>query len=167
MRILANEIDSVEILGTMDGHEIKMIRTKGGLHLAIGVDGKGNESVMGAASHPAILCYNIEKANPSFHPSMMKSEKLIQDKADKHSHFLSDDLRKSGHDIYSVQNGPNIDFYITMQDIKVATAHATVMGDSLIIKSANIAKEFYESFAGAVGEKSLSIGLKQVQLLVK
>jgi hypothetical protein len=163
MKISANEILSVEVMGTIGGEEVKHIQTIGGLNLAILSSTKG-EKVLGAASHYAILAFNIEKAHPSFHPSMMKSERLNLDHADKHSHFLSDTLRKSGHDIYSVQNGTVVDFYVTKQDLKVGKAHAEISGDTLLIKSSDISKEFHQGFAGAAGEKTLSIGLKKVKV---
>jgi hypothetical protein len=94
---------------------------------------------------------------------IMKSEgdKLT---ADSHSHFLSDDLRKSGHDIYSVQDGAGVDFFITKQNIKIGSAKSVIVGDLLLIKSLDASKEFVSCLSGAVSEKALSAGLKGVRI---
>ena len=165
MKINQNEIASVELMGTLDGHDIKLIKTRGGLNLAIGPDGKGGESVMGAGSHRAIVLYNFEKNHPSFHPAIMKSESQSQTTTDKHSHFLSDDLRKSGHDIYSVEDGNEISFYITKHDLKLGSAVGHKTGDTLKMSSYELKlSPFQNAMAHAVSEKALSCGLKKVKM---
>ena len=164
MKILENDIASVEPFGMMDGKQVNLVRTKGGLNLATMLDAKGADTVLGAASHQAILCYTIEQRFPSFQPMIMKSEGLKLN-AESHSHFLSDDLRKSGHDIYSVQNGNEIEFYVTKQNIRVGMANASIEGDSLHVKALNnFPKDFVHSLSGAVSEKALSSGLKGVKV---
>ncbi len=163
MKILENDIASIEPFGMLDGKPVNLIRTKGGLNLATMMDARGSDTVLGAASHQAILCYTIEQRFPSFQPMIMKSEgdKLT---ADSHSHFLSDDLRKSGHDIYSVQDGAGVDFFITKQNIKIGSAKSVIVGDLLLIKSLDASKEFVSCLSGAVSEKALSAGLKGVRI---
>lgn len=164
MKILENDIESTEPFGMMDGKPVKLVTTKGGLNLAVGNDSKGNESVLGAASHRAILCYTIEQRYPSFQPMIMKSEGLKLN-AESHSHFLSDDLRKSGHDIYSIQNGSNVEFYITKQNIKLGMVKASIEGDKLHVKPlSNFPKDFMHGVSGAISEKALSSGLKGVKV---
>jgi hypothetical protein len=158
MKILENEIASTEPFGMIDGKEVKLVRTKGGLNLAT----MGNE-VLGAASHQAILCYSIEQRYPKFQPMIMKSEGLKL-AAESHSHFLTDDLRKSGHDIFSVQNGDVVDFYITKQSIKIGMAKGSLDSDKLVINSIDAPKEFLPGLSGAVAEKVLSSGLKGMKV---
>ena len=93
----------------------------------------------------------------------MKSEG-INLAAESHSHFLSDDLRKSGHDIYSIQNNSGVNFVVTQHNIKVGSADAVIVGDLLWVKTSNISKEFVPSISGAVSEKALSSGLKGVKV---
>jgi hypothetical protein len=158
MKIQENDIDSIEPFGMMDGKTVNLLRTKGGLNLAT-----MDDQVLGAASHQAILCYTIEQRFPNFQPKLMKSEG-VKLNADSHSHFLSDDLRKSGHDIYSIQDGIGIDFFVTRQDIKIGCAKAVVIGDLLLVKSIDVSKEFVGGLSGAVSEKALSSGLKGVRI---
>ncbi len=158
MKILESEIASTEPFGMIDGKEVKLVRMKGGLNLAT----LGSE-VLGAASHQAILCYSVEQRYPKFQPMIMKSEGLRLT-AESHSHFLTDNLRKSGHDIYSVQSGNLVDFYITKQSIKVGMAKGSVDGDRLVISSIDAPREFLSGLSGAVAEKVLSAGLKGMRV---
>lgn len=156
MKILENDIASTEPFGMLNGKQVNLVKTKGGLNLAT-----MDDQVLGAASHQAILCYTVEQRFPNFQPMIMKSEG-IKLTAEKHSHFLTDDLRKSGHDIYSVQNGTEIDFFVTKQNIRVGTANGSIEGNKLMINSVNASKEFVSSLSGAVSEKTLSVGLRGV-----
>ena len=164
MKIEQDQVASVEPFGVLDGKAVNLTRLKGGLNLATMTDAKGADQVLGAASHQAILCYTIEQRFPNFQPRLMKSEGVTLS-AESHSHFLSDDLRKSGHDIYSIQNGSDVEFYITKQNIKIGTANASIEGDKLYIKPLNnFPKDFVSSLSGAVSEKALSSGLKGVKV---
>lgn len=163
MKILENDIASVEPFGMMDGKQVNLVRTKGGLNLATMLDAKGADTVLGAASHQAILCYTIEQRFPSFQPMIMKSEGLKLN-AENHSHFLSDEIRKSGHDLFSVQNGNNIEFYLTKQSLKVGGVSTEVIGDTLYINRTGPFETPYRQLAGAISEKALSIGIKKVKV---
>lgn len=158
MKILENDIASTEPFGMLDGRQVNLTKTKGGLNLAV-----MDDQVLGAASHQAILCYTIEQRFPSFQPAIMKSESLRLN-ADSHSHFLTDSLRKSGHDVYSVQNGNNIEFFVTKQNIKVGSASGSIEDKHLVIRYLDSPKEFVTPISAAVSEKALSSGLKGVRI---
>jgi hypothetical protein len=167
MKILENDIASIEPFGMLDGKPVNLVRTKGGLNLATMMDAKGQDSVLGAASHQAILCYTVEQRFPTFQPMIMKSEGLKLN-AESHSHFLSDDLRKSGHDIYSVQNGNHIEFYVTKQNIKVGYDNGKIEGDTLILTPPVFPHAtdmgLWNGLSKAVSEKALTSGLKRVRI---
>lgn len=166
MNITENEIESIEEAGTLNGSSVKLIRTKGGFWICTGkLKGKSKEEALSAGSHPAIVKFNLEKQYPDFQPSMMKSEALADGSiVEKHSHFLSEELRKSGHDIYSVQNGSDINFEITKHNIKVSSINSILEDDSLLVKKLNIAKEFVRGMAGAATEKAISCGVKKIKM---
>lgn len=164
MKITPNEIDTVEEAGTLNNTPVKLIRTKGGFWIAVGKPkGKYREEAIAAGSHPAIVKFNLEKMYPDFQPAMMKSE-YFSDSAivEKHSHFLTEELRKSGHDIYSVQEGEMVNFHITKHDLKVATVNGVLEKEFLVIKGLEIPSEFSRGMAGAAVEKavSCSVGLR-------
>jgi hypothetical protein len=162
MQLTPNEIDSVEDMGVLDGNPIKLLRTKGGFFMAIGKPrGKYRDEALAAGSHPAIVKYNLERAYPNFQPAMMKSELLSDNsKVERHSHFLSDSLRKSGHDVYSVQNGDRVEFQITKQNTKLYSVESQLKDGALTFDKMKIGKEFTRALAGATAEKALQCGVK-------
>lgn len=166
MQITPNEIDTIEDAGVLDNAPVKLIRTKGGFWIAIGKPkGKAREEALAAGSHPAIVKYNIEKQFPEFQPAMMKSEAFSESiVVEKHSHFLPEQLRKSGHDIYSVQNGLNIEFQVTKQNIKVGSVTTTLENEAIVVKNMGIAKEFAKGIAAATVEKASSCGAKKIRI---
>jgi len=163
MKIENDQIASTELFGMLDGKPVNLTRLKGGLNLAVTTGKNGEDQVLGAASHQAILCYSVEQRFPSFQPAIMKSEG-IKLTADSHSHFLSDDLRKSGHDIYSIQNGSNVEFFVTKLNIKVGGANGSIKDNCLEINSLSVPKETVNAMSAAVSEKALSSGIKNVKV---
>jgi len=162
MKISENEIESSEPFGMLNGKQVNLVKTRGGLNLATTAGTKGEE-VLGAASHQAILAYTLEQRYSNFQPMIMKSEGLTLS-AESHSHFLTEDLRKSGYDIYSVQNGEVVDFFVTKQNLKVGSASGSIKDNCLLIKSLNVSKEYLTALSGAVSEKALSSGAKIVRM---
>jgi len=167
MKLSPNEIDSVEDAGLMNGAPVKLLRTKGGFWIATGRSrGKNVDEALAAGSHPAIVKYNLEKQFPNeFQPIMQKSEVSLNPAVvTKHTHFLSEDLQKSGHDIYSIQSGSNIEFQVTKHDVKVASIQSSLESDSLVISELNIDKQYAPALAGATTEKALSCGAAKVRI---
>jgi hypothetical protein len=162
MNITPNEVDTIEDAGTMDGNPVKMLRTKGGFWMAVGRPrGRYKDEAIAAGSHPAIVRYQLEKQYPTFQPVMMKSELAIDtSKVVKHSHFLSDSLRKSGHDIFSIQNGADIEFQITKQNMKVHSVETHLQDGAIVFGKVDFGKEFTRAMAGATAEKALECGVK-------
>jgi hypothetical protein len=159
LSLTADDIDTVESAGILDGKEVKMCRTKGGWWFAVD---KGK--VISAGSHPAIVRHTISKMYPNFQPVMCKSEAFSDAIVEQHSHFLSDDLRKSGHDIYSIQTGMNIEFQITKNNLKVASVSGSIQDDSLYIDELAFPKQFTKSLASAATEKALDSKLKTIKV---
>jgi hypothetical protein len=159
MNITPDQVDIVEDGGMLDGQETKLIRLKGGFWMMVH---KGK--VLAGGSHPAIVKHSVSKMYPNFQPVMCKSEGFEDSIVDQHSHFLSDDLRKSGHDIYSVQTGDNIEFQITKNNLKVASVSGSLLGDSLFVYELEFPKEFAKALAGATTEKALDCKKKMIKV---
>jgi hypothetical protein len=159
INLTPDDIDTVEDAGQLDGQTIKLCRGRGGFWFAVH---KGK--VISGGSHPAIVKHSISKMFPSFQAVMCKSEAFSDAIVEQHSHFLSDDLRKSGHDIYSVQMGSNIEFQVTKNNLTVASVTGSVQDDSLYIDELAFPKQFTKSLAGAATEKALDSNLKTIKI---
>jgi hypothetical protein len=167
MQITPNEIDIVEDAGLLNKNPVKFIRTKGGLWIAVArLKGKFQDEAIATGSHPAIVKYNIGKQYPDFQPIMMKSENFSDNAiVDKHSHFLSDALRKSGHDIYSIQNGPEICFQITRHNINLASINTRLQDNAIVIKNlTDLPQKFTSALAGATCEKAYSCKASKIKV---
>lgn len=159
MNLRPEDIDMIEDAGMLDGQTIKLARTSGGFWMAI-----HNGKVISGGSHPAIVKHSISKMFSNFQPVMCKSEAFSDAIVDKHSHFLSEDLRKSGHDIYSIQNGQDIEFQITNYNLKIASIPAILKDDSLVLSNINMPKQFSRAVAGAATEKAFSCKSKKIEV---
>lgn len=154
-----DDIDMIEDAGLLNGENVKICRTKGGWWFAIS---KGK--VITAGSHPAIVKHAVGKMFPNFQPVMCKSENFSDSLVERHSHFLSNDLRKSGYDIYSIQDNADIEFQITKHNIKVASLQTILQSDGLYIPEINIPKEFVKPMAAATTEKAISCNSKTIKV---
>lgn len=159
LNLQPDDIDTVEDAGMLDGQPVKLARSRGGFWMGIA---KGK--IIAGGSHPAIVKHTISKMFPSFQPVMCKSEGFEEAVVEKHSHFLSEDLRKSGHDIYSLQTGNDIEFQITKHNMKVASVNATIQNDSLYIPELNFPKEFVRGMSGATTEKAIACKTKAIKV---
>lgn len=167
MQLTPNEIDTIEEAGMMNGSPVKLLRTKGGFWIATGKPrGKQREEALAAGSHPAIVKYNLEKQFAhEFQPAMMKSEVSLNPAVvTKHTQYLSDDMQKSGHDIYAVQTGSHIEFQLTKHDVKIGHINANLEKDALVVNEMNITKEFSSALAGAATEKAIACGASKVRI---
>jgi hypothetical protein len=163
MNLTPNDIDIIENGGMLDGQDVKLVRTRGGFWMAV-----AKNKVLTGGSHPAIVKYTISKMYPSFQPAMCKSQEYGADAlVEKHSHFLSDALRKSGHDIYSVQQGNDVEFHITKNNFKISSLAATLNEDALNVNELKFPKEFVEAVSGAATEKALSCQAKKINIWKK
>jgi hypothetical protein len=162
MNITPNEVDTIEDAGMIDGSPVKLLRTKGGFWMAIGRPrGKFRDEAIAAGSHPAIVRYQLEKQYPTFQPVLQKSENMADmAKVEKHSHYLSDSLRKSGHDIFSIQTPGKIEFQITKQNVTVHSVESHIEAGALVFGKIGIGKEFTRALAGATAEKAVQCGVK-------
>jgi hypothetical protein len=166
MQLTPNEIESVDDVGVLNGAPVKMIKTRGGFHIAVGRPrGKLQEEALAAGSHPAIVKFNLERQHPEFQPSMQKSELTgYEPTVESHSHFLSDSLRKSGHDLYSVQIGNEIEFQVTQANNKVYSVNAYLDKSTLVFGDMDLDKKFSRALAGATSEKVLSCGAHKIRI---
>lgn len=165
MKVNQSEIANIEEIGTLDGNPVKLVKTKGGLFFAVARQfGQPQESGLALGSHAGIVKYQLSKQYPNFQPSLQKSSVFTDlSVIDQHSHFLSDDLRKSGHDIYSVENGDKVEFHVLKHGRKIAQANGMLIGTDLHIIYTNASSSMAKSLSGAFTEKALTKKLKSVK----
>jgi hypothetical protein len=134
IEIKPSEIESVDSIGELDGEQVKLVKTRGGLYIAVGRPrGKKKEEVIAAGSHPAIVKYNIEKSFAEFQPAMMKSEAGEESIVAGMSDLLPADMRKSGYDLYVLRKSNAVDFVLTQSQIEVISFPGYLIDSDLIL----------------------------------
>ena len=166
MKLTEKDIDSIEDFGEINGKPVKLILTKGGFRIAMGTrPGAKEEECLTAGSHPAICRFNLIKQFKNYAPAMMKSTTYNDASiVENHSHFLSAELRKSGHEIHSIQADNQISFHITKQGIKVADVETYIQDKVLVYPSLKAPKEFARGLAGAATEKAAALKLSKLKI---
>jgi hypothetical protein len=134
IEIKPSEIDSVDSIGDLAGEQVKLVKTKGGLYIAVGRPrGKKKEEVIAAGSHPAIVRYNIEKSFSEFRPSMMKSESGEESLVAGMTDLLPLKMRSSGYDLYVVKKSNEVDFILTKSQIEVLRYNGHLVDSDLVV----------------------------------
>lgn len=169
MKVQQSEISEISEIGTLDGNPVKLVKTKGGLYFCVSkLYGQTQESGLALGSHPGIVKYQLSKQYPNFQPSLQKSDEFVDlSVIDQHSHFLTDELRKSGHDIFSVEIENNVEFHVLKFGRKIAQATAILSANGLSIISTNANSVLIKSLSGAFTEKALSKNLKLIKFGAK
>ena len=135
------EVDTIDVIGKLNGSDVKLVRTKGGFHVAIGkATRSGQETALSAGSHPAIVKYNVEKAYPSFELSMAKSESEQGPEVRDLSSGFRKEIYDLGYGLYSLTKGEAVEFRVTKHDVDMGSIGASVEGDTLSIKNKSIRK---------------------------
>jgi hypothetical protein len=134
IEIKPSEIESVDSIGELDGEQVKLVKTRGGLYIAVGRPrGKKKEEVIAAGSHPAIVKYNIEKSFAEFQPAMMKSEAGEESIVAGMSDLLPANMRKSGYDLYVLRKSNAVDFVLTQSQIEVINFPGHLTDSDLVL----------------------------------
>lgn len=133
MNIQPSEIESVEEIGMLDEAPVKLVRTSGGLFLAVGkLKNKNQEEVLSAGSHSAVVKYNVEKSFRHYQPSMMKSEQESEVVSGM-SELLSKSDRDSGFDVYAIKKSGGLTIMATKHNVEVFRLEAERTDDALVL----------------------------------
>jgi len=164
MNIKPSEIESVEQIGVLDGSPVRMLRTAGGLWIAMGrPKGKKQDEVMGSGSHPAIVGYNIEKQFSSYQPTLAKSEALGgNENVTGYSELLPQAMRSRGYEMYSLEKSGEIDYILTRHGSESHKFSAQLTDDSLRIEKAEkkLSNEIL-GFSAAVGAAAARMAIQK------
>lgn len=138
MEIKPSEISSVDSIGNLDGEDVKLVKTRGGLYMAVGkLKSKNKEEVLAAGSHPAIVRFNVTKSFKDFQPSLMKSEAGTEPMVASMSFLLPKELFDKRFDLYIVKKNLDFEVVLTKDQVEVVGYKATVDGNDLKVEKPN------------------------------
>ena len=156
MDLKPEEIDTIKTVGSLNGDEVKLIRLKGGLHIAVGKGNKKDKEnkPLAVASHPGIILHQIEKEfKTDFHRTMAKSEAEDLGNLTSFSHIVPDDKSNKGYDMFSLEKNGIVEYTVTKFNINVANLSLYKNSEEILsvsCKDKNMVKEFSEWIAKAI-----------------
>lgn len=171
MEIKPEEVQEIKIIGKLNGDDVKMIKTYGGFHVAIGKKEKNSKKAdaLAGASHPALVSYQIEKMHgKDFQASIFKSEQSEIAKVEDLSDKLPDLAKSSGIEMFVLSKYNNLEFVMCKKGVELAKYEAEYNSDTLTIKKhsyrPSITKNKFiaEEMANAINNKVKSLNLKSI-----
>lgn len=172
MEIKPNEVEEVKVIGKLHGDEVKVIKTLGGFHVALGKKDKNSKKAdaLAAGSHGALVSYQIEKMYGSdFEPAIFKSEAEQLPKVEDKTAQLPDMMKSAGIEMYVVSKFNNLDFIMVKNGIELAKCETESRGSDLVIKrqvqrdSISPNKTLAQMFASVFEAKMKELNLKKVK----
>ena len=132
MEIKPSEVESVKIIGSLHGDDVKLIKTVGGFFCAVGKKSKHKKTVepLAAGSHSALVSHQIEKEYKSeYKPMIMKSEHDAQPKVEEFTKKLPQEMVDKGYQLYSLTKAEKVNFIATRVGLEVVNLGANVTAD--------------------------------------
>lgn len=170
MDIKPNEIKDIQTIGTLNGHEVKLVGTHGGLWVAVGKRKKSDKTPesLAAASHRAIVTHQLEKVfSDDFSPAMAKSEINQNYIVEDNSKLLSNELQGKGFELFTLSKNEDFEFIIHRYGRDLGVVKAEVDGGKLCFEQTyfkeNIDKneDIMKSLAKAIAKKKSEINVKE------
>lgn len=155
MDIMPEEVESVKTIGSLNGSDVKMIRTSGGLFVAIGKKEKEKSKLeaLAAGSHGAIVAHHVSKQFGSdFRPAMFKSEQDSLGTIKENTEFLPSEAISNGMELYSIKKGSQIDFIVSKYGLSKVHYSGEIEDGCLVIKKNMCSVEKNPNLAKAVSK---------------
>lgn len=168
MEIKPQEVQSIQVIGKLNGQDVQLIKTHGGYNIAVGMkkrNGKKAE-VLAAGSHSGLVKFHLEKEyKADYEPALMKSENeeecgQITDKTQS----LTQEMISKGLELFTINKNNQMDLIVTKYglgllkyeiDLDTKTLNKPLLNKD-IVGAAELfkTKEFAQILAKVVNEKS-------------
>lgn len=137
MDILPDEVESIKTIGNLHGDEVKIVKTYGGYHIAVGKKKKSSKKseALAAGSHQALVAHQLQKEYGSdFQPAIFKSEHDQLEKVEVKTEYLPSDMISKGVELYTLSKGNKIDFVLYKHGLTIGEYKSEVEDKTLVIK---------------------------------
>lgn len=145
MEIRPSEVESIKVIGTLNGQEVKLIKCIGGFYCAVGAKSKNKKLVepLAAGSHIALVAHQLEKQyKGDYHPAMFKSEAEVLPTVSEFTQKLPLELVNEGYEIFTLTKNEVINLVATKLGAEVLNFSCTKSGKSMEVeKVVNASKE--------------------------
>lgn len=173
MDILPGEVESVRTIGTLFDDDVKMVKTRGGFHVAVGRKKKRTRKseALAAGSHEAIVAHQLSKEYGSdFRPAIFKSESERLEDVENKTEYLPREAIQRGVELYTLSKGNRVQFILYKHGMTLGEYDTEISQGSLVIKSYKFKndliksdKETAEALSRAIREKMEEHSLSKVE----
>lgn len=172
MDIKENEVESIKVIGKLNGDDVKLVKTHGGFHIALGKKDKKSHKAeaLAAGSHQGLVAYQIEKMHGSdFEPAIFKSEAEQLPKVEDRSHDLPDMAKNAGIEVFVLSKFNHLDFVVCKGGIELAKYETEYSKEDLNIKNYSFRsslspnKFLSQVLAKAIDDKMKELKLKNIK----
>lgn len=172
MQIKPEEVEEVKVIGRLYGDDVKMVKTKGGFHVAMGKKDLNSTKAdaLAAGSHGALVSYQLEKMHGhNFEPSIFKSEADQLPKVEEKTNTLPIEAQNAGIELFILNKSNNLDFVLCKHGLELAKYETEYTADELVIKnhtfrpSLSPNKFVAEAISTVMDEKMKELKLKKVR----
>ena len=138
MQIKPEEVEEVKVIGRLFGDDVKMVKTKGGFHVAMGkrdINSKKADA-LAAGSHGALVSYQLEKMHgQNFEPSIFKSEADQLPKVEEKTELLPIEAQNAGIELFILNKSNTMDFVMCKHGLELAKYETEYTSEELVIKN--------------------------------
>ncbi len=173
MDILPSEVDSIKVIGKLFGDDVKMVKTHGGFHVAIGKKKKsGNKAeALAGGSHQAIVAHQLTKDFGSdFEPSLAKSESDRLEDVENKTEYLPASAIESGVELYTLSKNNKLEFILYKRGITLGRYVAEARGNALVLKKHEFKSDMFksdkktaEAMSRAMRDKMAELNLSKIE----
>jgi len=170
MDIRPDEVESVKVIGNLFGNDVKLVKTHGGFHIAVGKKKKNNSKTeaLAAGSHQAIVAHQICKEYGSdFQPALFKSEHDALEAVEDRTEYLPSEAITKGIELFTLSKGEHHEFILYKRGVTLAKYEATVKDQALILKKYEFKIKADEDIAKAMAriieEKAEDLGVDIIE----
>lgn len=114
--IKPQEVESIRVIGQLNGDDVKVIKTIGGFYCAVGRKSKNKKGVepLAAGSHLALVAHQIEKQYANdFHHAMFKSEAEVLPEVKEYTKKLPVEMVEAGYELFTLTKNEKVNFVAT------------------------------------------------------
>lgn len=173
MDILPNEVESVRTIGRLFDDEVKMVKTRGGFHVAVGKKKKRTKKseALAAGSHEAIVAHQLSKEYGSdFQPAIFKSERERLEDVENKTEYLPREAIEKGIELYTLSKGNKLQFILYKHGLTLGEYVAEASNGSLVIKNHRFnndmvksEKKTAEAMSRAMRDKMAELNLSKIE----
>lgn len=165
MELKPEEVKEIKVIGRLFDNDVKLVKTKGGYNIAIGLKSKNAKQAeaIAAGGHVAIISHHIQKTFGSdFQPAMFKSEEERLEIVEDNTGFLPSEAIAKGMKLYTLSKNNTYTVVLEKHGLSLGEYVMERDVDALVIKNKAFNSNMLKSEDKKQLAKSISASLEEI-----